>query len=250
MIRVVNKHNHKPTELDVYVGRGSVLGNPYSSIQSVETKAEFICESREEAIRQFSFYLKQKIDNKDKSVCDELNKIWLMAHKGDVNLVCYCAPKSCHANTIKNIIESKLKIHKTYEGEIKELTPNQIFVFGSNTQGRHGKGAALSAKEKFGAINGQSRGRQGNSYAIITKDLTVMEHPSRTPEQIIDEIRGLYEYATQNPGLEFLIPYKAGHSNLNAYSSQDMAFFFNSMDIPKNIVFDKEFYSLIHITFK
>lgn len=31
---------------------------------------------------------------------------------------------------------------KTYTGYIEELNPNQIFVFGSNTQGRHGAGTA------------------------------------------------------------------------------------------------------------
>ncbi len=28
---------------------------------------------------------------------------------------------------------------KTYKGKITKLEPNQIFVFGSNPQGRHGK---------------------------------------------------------------------------------------------------------------
>lgn len=54
---------------------------------------------------------------------------------------------------------------------ITELPENGIFVFGSNTEGRHGKGAALVAKQKFGANYGQARGLQGRSYAIITKDL-------------------------------------------------------------------------------
>jgi hypothetical protein len=44
--------------------------------------------------------------------------------------------------------------YKTYSGMITELEPNQIFVFGSNTQGRHGKGAALMARYKFGAVYG------------------------------------------------------------------------------------------------
>ena len=109
MIRVVNKHTHQPSENDIYVGRGSILGNPFSSIQGRETKAEFICESREDAIRNFSFYLKQKISDKDKNICDELNRIWKIAKSGrDINLVCYCTPKSCHATVIKRIIESKL----------------------------------------------------------------------------------------------------------------------------------------------
>lgn len=45
-----------------------------------------------------------------------------------------------------------------------------IFVFGSNLAGRHGKGAALTARFSHGAIYGQGYGRQGNSFAIPTKD--------------------------------------------------------------------------------
>jgi hypothetical protein len=45
-----------------------------------------------------------------------------------------------------------------------------IFVFGSNLAGRHGKGAALYARQHHGAIYGQGVGAQGNSYAIPTKD--------------------------------------------------------------------------------
>lgn len=44
-----------------------------------------------------------------------------------------------------------------------------IFVFGSNLAGRHGKGAALWAREHRGAIYGQGSGIQGDSYAIPTK---------------------------------------------------------------------------------
>ena len=46
----------------------------------------------------------------------------------------------------------------------------EIFVFGSNLAGRHGKGAALFAKQHYGAIYGQGEGLQGNSYGIPTKD--------------------------------------------------------------------------------
>ncbi len=45
-----------------------------------------------------------------------------------------------------------------------------IFVFGSNLAGRHGKGAALWARQNRGAIYGQGEGLQGRSYAIPTKD--------------------------------------------------------------------------------
>lgn len=132
-----------------------------------------------------------------------------------------------------------------YEGDILELKSNQVFVFGSNTEGRHGKGAALVAKEKFGAIYGQAEGLQGMSYAIITKDLTKKVHPSRTLEQIQNQIKELYEFAITNPDKEFLIAYKASGANLNAYSPIEMAEMFGYMEIPENIIFEKSFNELI-----
>ena len=134
---------------------------------------------------------------------------------------------------------------KTYSGMIQNLAPNQVFVFGSNTQGKHGKGAALTAKNKFGAIYGQAEGPQGQSYAIITKDLTKNTHPSRTPEQIKEQIHNLYEYARENPDKEFLVAYSGKGANLNAYSNQEMADMFGSESIPNNIVFEQEFNKLI-----
>lgn len=51
--------------------------------------------------------------------------------------------------------------------------PSKVFVFGSNLAGRHGKGAALWALQNRGAIYGQGFGRQGNSFAIPTKDANI-----------------------------------------------------------------------------
>lgn len=50
------------------------------------------------------------------------------------------------------------------------LKESEIFVFGSNIQGRHGAGAAKQAM-KWGAVYGKASGRQGQTYAIVTKDL-------------------------------------------------------------------------------
>ena len=139
----------------------------------------------------------------------------------------------------------KQPIRKTYSGSIASLADNQVFVFGSNTQGKHGKGAALTARNKFGAKYGQAEGPQGQSYAIITKDLTKSKHPSRTVEQIKEQIHNLYEYAKQNPDKEFLVAYSGTGANLNAYSNQEMADMFSSEPIPNNIVFEESFNALI-----
>ena len=64
---------------------------------------------------------------------------------------------------------SKDQRRKTYTGMITSLKDNQVFVFGSNPEGRHGAGAAKTAKDKFGAKYGQGEGIQGQSYALPTK---------------------------------------------------------------------------------
>lgn len=51
---------------------------------------------------------------------------------------------------------------------IEELKQNEVFVFGSNLADRHNGGAARTARKKFGAIQGQGVGLQGQSYAIPT----------------------------------------------------------------------------------
>ena len=51
---------------------------------------------------------------------------------------------------------------------IKELAPDEIFVFGSNLAGHHGGGAARVALDRFGAQWGQGEGIQDQSYAIPT----------------------------------------------------------------------------------
>lgn len=48
---------------------------------------------------------------------------------------------------------------------VTELKPNEVFVFGSNLQGRHGSGAAKTAL-KWGAVQGKGRGHFGQTYEI------------------------------------------------------------------------------------
>lgn len=135
-------------------------------------------------------------------------------------------------------------MRKTYTGKIKP-GKNIIFTFGSNISGRHGKGAALVAKTLFGAIYGQSKGLQGKSYAIITKDLTKSIHPSISREYIIEQIEELYLFAIENSIMEFHIAYKVDSVFLNGYSLEDMVYMFTRKYIPSNIVFEDKFYELI-----
>ncbi len=109
-IEVVNKYKHQPTENDVYIGRGSPLGNPYTSKDLKNTIAQYQCSSREESVEKYESYLKEKIEQKNKLICDELNRIYKLVKDGNsVNFICYCAPKLCHGEIIKKFIEEKLK---------------------------------------------------------------------------------------------------------------------------------------------
>lgn len=109
-IYVKNKHKSKPDKNDIYIGRGSVLGNPFTHLELEDTLAQYKCSNREEAISSYEKYIKNKIEKRDLKICDELNRIYIAAKKGDVNLVCYCKPKSCHGDIIKRIIEEKLNL--------------------------------------------------------------------------------------------------------------------------------------------
>lgn len=51
--------------------------------------------------------------------------------------------------------------------------PCTVFVFGSNLSGRHGAGAAKTARERYGAVYGIGEGLQGRSYALPTKDASL-----------------------------------------------------------------------------
>jgi hypothetical protein len=108
MIKVIHKKDADKYDNVFYVGRGSALGNPYTSIQDRQTQAEFVVDSRKESIQCFKDYLLKKIEEKDDKICVTMNEIYTSALKGDVYLACYCKPKSCHGDVIKEIVESKI----------------------------------------------------------------------------------------------------------------------------------------------
>ena len=106
---------------------------------------------------------------------------------------------------------------------------NQIFVFGSNLAGRHGKGAALTAYRKYGAIYGQGVGMQGNSFAIPTKDENLNTLPVSKIEKYVNNF---IKYATLNPDLTFQVT-RIG-CGLAGYEDSDIAPLF--INAPSNCI--------------
>ena len=121
-------------------------------------------------------------------------------------------------------------------GKITMLEKNEIFVFGSNYAGRHGKGAALTALRKFGAKNGQGTGLMGQSYGIATKDRNLNVLPLMS---IKTQIAKFLLFALEHPELRFLVtPIGCG---LAGYRPKDIAPLFYSCNIPSNVIMPGEF---------
>jgi len=148
-----------------------------------------------------------------------------------------------------------------YKGIINKLNNNEIFVFGSNPEGRHGKGAAKFAKDKFGAKQGQGHGLQGNSYGLVTKNLKNGYYDKVTnityeksglksvnTEQITENIKSLYKVARSHKDKLFYTAYSGNSKNLlNGYTSQEMAnMFYSAKPIPMNIIFEYNFLNLVY----
>lgn len=108
-----------------------------------------------------------------------------------------------------------------------------IFVFGSNLAGRHGKGAALEARQKWGAVYGQGVGLQGRSYAIPTKDGKLHVLPLETIRPyVLDFIR----FARYNWDFRFIVT-RVG-CGLAGYQDSDIAPMFRYA--PSNCVLPDE----------
>lgn len=107
------------------------------------------------------------------------------------------------------------------------MSTSTIFVFGSNLAGRHGKGAALFAKNNHGAKYGVGVGPTGNAYALPTKDQHIRTLPLTA---IAIHVADFIDYARKHPELQFLVT-KIG-CGLAGYQEHQITPFFK--DAPDN----------------
>ena len=81
----------KKAPFDVYIGRPSKWGNPYS--HKADTRARFVVKDREEAILKFEEYVRSQPDMV-KDIKKELR---------GKTLGCWCAPQACHGDVLMKI---------------------------------------------------------------------------------------------------------------------------------------------------
>jgi hypothetical protein len=92
----------KKRKYDVYIGRSanmddSIWGNPFTHIKTKKTRAEFIVDSREEAIEKCREYFLSRQDLLDK-LPELIGK----------RLGCWCAPdKDCHGRILLDLIQER-----------------------------------------------------------------------------------------------------------------------------------------------
>jgi hypothetical protein len=110
----------------------------------------------------------------------------------------------------------------------------KVFVFGSNLAGRHGKGAALFARQHHGAVYGQGVGLQGSSYAIPTKDERLQTLPL---SRIAEFVQEFLKFAERHPKIVFQVT-QIG-CGLAGFSVTQIAPLFKNA--PKNCEFTKHF---------
>lgn len=96
MTKVVNKYKEP---YDVYIGRGSKWGNPFTHI-SKGTKAKYVVSSREEAIEKFREYI---LHGDGKNLLNDLKEL-----EGKT-LGCFCKPKSCHGDVLVELIKGEFR---------------------------------------------------------------------------------------------------------------------------------------------
>jgi hypothetical protein len=109
----VEDHTSHPN--NVYIGRGSVLGNPYTHDGKKSSLAKLSFKTREEAINAYKLYFQVMYEN-DLEFKLTIDQIYNKYKNGeDIYLQCFCKPLECHGDFIKEFLEKKLIKEKMVE---------------------------------------------------------------------------------------------------------------------------------------
>jgi hypothetical protein len=124
---------------------------------------------------------------------------------------------------------------------IESLKPNEIFVFGSNLQGVHTKGAARFAVNKGWADDRQVEGlsRSGQSFAIPTQS----DRKALSITEIETYVKEFIDYVKINPDKVFYVtPLGTGIAGI---SNEDIAPLFNELFYSENVFLPQKYYDIL-----
>jgi hypothetical protein len=129
MIYVYNSHNEdftlKPN--NYYIGRPSVLGNPFTHNGVKTNLAKLAFKTREEAIEAYEKYF-DTMYGKDDEFTKAFDEIYEHYKNGeDIYLQCFCKPLACHGDIIANKLQKKLiqeKLKERKNGKVSNEKKN------------------------------------------------------------------------------------------------------------------------------
>ena len=103
-----NTESHDDQCTDFYIGRGSILGNPYTDKPLDKTLAIYHVNTREEAIARYDSYFDMMYKG-NKEYREMIDMLYLLYKNGEtIYLGCYCKPLPCHGDIIKKKLEQRL----------------------------------------------------------------------------------------------------------------------------------------------
>lgn len=112
MIKIGNKYHGDKGE---YIGRGSPLGNPFLVVNK---------EDREDVYNKYEIWLEQNENNIEiKNELIRLAQIY-RDNGNELTLVCFCAPKRCHGETIKKYVQKYIDYLNDLDIRIKNEENN------------------------------------------------------------------------------------------------------------------------------
>ena len=105
-VAVVNRHSAHPAApwvTRVYIGRPSVLGNPYPVGQG---EGQF---DRETSVGLYDVWLTSRLNELGSAESVELVRLVELARTGPLELECFCAPRLCHGDILARHILDALR---------------------------------------------------------------------------------------------------------------------------------------------
>lgn len=103
-IRVLNKYTLSdplPGVTRVWIMRGTPLGNPFEMLDRSDAERNRVCD-------EFHDWLRRKWKTNGPARA-ELERLYALAQQGPLELVCCCAPKRCHGDSVKAALEGMHK---------------------------------------------------------------------------------------------------------------------------------------------
>lgn len=97
----VNRRFQKET---YYIGRGSIWGNPFTSIQNRQTKAQFVVATRQDSVEAYRGYL-----------LNNPTLLWRLLELNGHKLGCFCKPESCHGDILVWALKGLILMMNTYK---------------------------------------------------------------------------------------------------------------------------------------